>query len=204
MIKVKRSSKEPLKEILEVCKRLYPKKVYNENDEDDQKRLLELCMRDGNVSVLTHSNVCVEFLCSMFLARELTSCGINITVQKSSVEKDKVSFYSMDNLITKNKSVFNNAYSKFCNAITEMLNMSNEHFKDELEIEYFIPGCVLTTVLITANYFEWLKILKISYKSNATPELKSLCSELMNELNLICPLVFNKGMLKHKLPQELT
>lgn len=188
-------SENCLKDILESAIRIFPKIKLKSGDEERQKLLISKCIRSGEVSVFTHAIATVEFSCSLIVARELESYSFDIT-QRTHFDTEELSFI-IPPIIESNEQA-NIIFSKLMKKVIctyEALSVLDEEF----DYRYILPGAVNTTVLVTSNFLEWLKILKLERYTKTSQELKDLCSEFYAVLNEICPLIFNKANLKSKI-----
>ena len=72
----------------------------------------------------------------------------------------------------------------------------------KVDLTYLLPGCTKMDVLITASFLEWMKIIRLSYFSRTSSELRVICSLLYDKLSHLCPEVFNKNILRMKIEME--
>jgi hypothetical protein len=196
-MQIKRCSNDPLKDIIDSIKRVYPNKVYKD-DEDSIIRVLQLCLRERQYHVFTHVHATVEFECSLRVIYELYSNDFHITPKVHPVEKEDSGLeFIIPDEISKNEemaSVFANYTKNISKHIKQIFQLDKK-----IDLYYLLPGCVKTDVLVSASFLEWIKIMRMSYFSKTSNELKRISCELYDCFNKVCPLVFNKNIVKMKI-----
>jgi len=172
--------------VLASANRIFPKVKVS------KKLFISKCIRFGKVSVFSHAFATIEFTCSLAVTRELESYNFDIT-QQSHIDTEELTFV-IPPIIESNEQAsiaFSRLMKKVVCTYKTLLKLNGE-----FDYRYILPGAVKTTVLITADFLRWLRILKLERYSNTSEELKELCSELYIVLNELCSVIFNRTNLK--------
>lgn len=53
-----------------------------------------------------------------------------------------------------------------------------------------LPTCLKTELIMTANFREWRHIIKLRTSKQAHPQIRELCSMILDELYSRCPIIF--------------
>jgi len=198
MVEIKRFSKDALDEILESIKCIYPKKIFKNCDDEVIDRLFQICIRERHYSVFTHSCITVQFNCSLKTVLEIcNNCKLHITVKTNSHDSEFEFITPPKVKSDEINSIFIN-YIKYVNRVVKQIS----ELDDKLDLTYLLPGCTKTQVLITSNFLEWAKFIKMALFSKNESELKDICTVLLDKLKEICPQFFNKTILKMKFEEE--
>ena len=196
-MEIKKCTNNALKEIIDSIKRVYPGKVYRDDD-NSIITLLQLCLRERQFHVFTHANATVEFICSLKVIYELYTNDFHITPKIHLVEKEDSSLeFLVPDEISKNEeamTVFAN-YTKNVNKYVKQIFQLDK----KIDLYYLLPGCTKTEVLISASFLDWMKIMRMTYFSKTSSELKRISGDLFDCFNKVCPLIFNKNIIKVKI-----
>ena len=196
MIEVKWFSPEPLEEILDAALRIYPNAKFQRGDPDDQKRLIQMCIRNGDLSIFSHASAKIEITCSLLAAHQLQLVDNDITVKTYvPVNGNGLTFITPKEFIDDDK--LKSIFSKFLKQIR--LSIKELSKSNEVDYRYILPGCVQTQVLISTSFLGFLRILKLINYRQTSQELIEICELIYSELNTICSPVFNKMNLKFKI-----
>ena len=195
MISIKNHTSDPLTEIISAARRIYPKAKVDPEDSEDQKRLVQMCIRNYELSVFTHAYAQVEITCSWCVVQELLSNDFDLTVKSYAVNGKGLSYITPPSVVNDDqlKSIFTKFIKKINCSIKEFSKV-----RKKIDYRYILPGCVQTEILISTNFLEWLRILKLQRFSRTSDELKEILIILCQELGKICPEVFNIPNLKWK------
>jgi len=196
VIEVKSYSQEPLEDILDAALRIYPKAKFNRGDPEDQKRLIQMCIRNGDLSVFTHASAKIEITCSQCVAQELLSNNNDVTIKSYMPNGHELQFitpreFSSDDKL---KSIFSRFIKKIIASVKDLSETGSS-----VDYRYILPGCIQTEVLISSSFLGFLQILKLEKFNRTSRELAEICSLIYTELNKICEPVFNKTNLKFKI-----
>lgn len=189
-------SNDSLEDMIDSALRVFPRVKFDRELEEDQKRLFEKCLRCGEFSVFTHAFATIEFTCSLGVCRELRSRNFNIT-QTSHIDTEKLEF-SIPSSICDNEELscmIRKLFSRISKIFKDLKSLGLE----ENQYSLILPEATVTTVLVSANFYEWLRILKLERYTHISEELKEICSNFYKVLNDECPQVFNRGNLKLRL-----
>ena len=195
MIEVKSYTQNPLEEILNAAIRLYPKAKFNRGDSEDQKRLIQMCIRNNELSVFTHASAQIEITCSQCVAHELMNTT-DVTTKPYPIDGNDITFITPSEFSNDDK--LRSLFSRFIKKIRSTVKELSDSDKS-VDLRYILPGCVQTEVLISANFLGLLRILKLEKFNRTSLELSDLCGLMYEKLNNICEPVFNKTNLKYKI-----
>jgi thymidylate synthase ThyX len=197
MVEIIGYTSNALGEILEVAGNVYPRAKLNRDNRDDQKRMINMCIRDGEVSIFSHATAKIDIICSHYVSQELSVITNDLTI-KTNVNTDysNLSFITPDEFSTNDKLKL--TYMEYIKYITKSIN---ELYSIDNTIDYrcILPASMEVEVIITTNFLNLLRILKVMNYKNTSPELINICGLLYEKLNNICDIVFNKTNLKLKI-----
>ena len=197
MIELKSHTSDPLEWIIDAAMGIYPRAKIDREDPEDQKRLIQMCIRDGNLSVFTHASAKIVIECSYCAARELMAVNNDVTVKTwEPSDRNNLSFITPQECLNddKLKSIYTSLLRKVQSTVKEMIELG-----DDMDYHYILPGCVKTDIIISTSFLEFLKILKLIRYRQTSEEMKDICEEIYIQLNGVCSLVFNKANLKYKI-----
>jgi len=194
MLEIKKYTQNPNKEIIEAALRIHPKVVIK--DSEDEARLIQLCLRQEETSILVHANAQIELSCSLCVAYELLCNDLDITFKTNLVNGHDLSYITPKEI--SNDDQLKSFFIKYIKKINTMIN-ELRNFKKPVNYRYIVPGCIKVDVLFTANFSELIKIIRLERLAKTSNELKEICNILYIEFSKICPNVFNKTNLKFKL-----
>lgn len=174
------------------------------DDISSAKRFVNMIVKLGHESVLEHSLLTVRFTCDRGVSHEIVRHRMAAYTQEST-------------------RYCNYASGKFGREITfvapsTLAKDSIEYFEwyqacDEAEKNYIacmqldmkpeqaravLPMSVKTEVVMSANYREWRHFLKLRCAKAAHPDIRKLALELLCELQLRIPIVFDDIYEKYK------
>lgn len=196
MIAVKSFTPDPLEEILYAARKVYPRAKVDSKDPEDQRRLILKCIRNDHISIFTHAHAKIEITCSRCVVRELQEQNSYVTVEEQEFDGEILSFITPCEFLEDDelKALYTTFVKKIRCSVTQFLEAGKD-----IDYRYILPGCVKTDILISMNFLEWLRILKLEHFKRTSRELKEICKMIYSELNQICNPVFNKSNLKMKL-----
>jgi len=199
-MEIKRFTENPINEILESIKRIFPTKAFKNSDSESVSRIIQMCMRERHYSVFTHVVATIEFACSLKVIHELCNNNLHVTPKAHVVEKEdySIEFIFPEEIKDGDLNVLFTNYIKY---VSKTIRQMVEKDK-KVDLTYLLPGCTKMDVLITASFLEWMKIIRLSYFSRTSSELRVICSLLYDKLSHICPEVFNKNILRMKIEME--
>jgi thymidylate synthase (FAD) len=173
-------------------------------DISSAKKFVHMIIRLGHESVLEHSLLTVRFTCDRGVSHEIVRHRMAAYTQEST-------------------RYCNYASGKFGREITfiepaTLKKDSLEYFEwyqacDEAEKNYIacsqlglkpeqaravLPMSVKTEIVMSANYREWRHFLKLRCAKAAHPDIRKLALELLSELQLRIPVVFDDIYEKYK------
>lgn len=174
------------------------------DDISSAKRFVNMIVKLGHESVLEHSLLTVRFTCDRGVSHEIVrhrmaaytqestrycnyasgKFGREITfVAPSTLKKDSIEYFEWYQACDEAEK----------NYIACMqLNMKPEQARAVL------PMSVKTEVVMSANYREWRHFLKLRCAKAAHPDIRKLALELLCELQLRIPVVFDDIYEKYK------
>ena len=174
------------------------------DDISSAKRFVNMIIKLGHESVLEHSLLTVRFTCDRGVSHEIVrhrmaaytqestrycnyasgKFGREITfVAPSTLKKDSIEYFEWYQACDEAEK----------NYIACMqLNMKPEQARAVL------PMSVKTEVVMSANYREWRHFLKLRCAKAAHPDIRKLALELLCELQLRIPVVFDDIYEKYK------
>ena len=174
------------------------------DDISSAKRFINMIVKLGHESVLEHSLLTVRFTCDRGVSHEIVrhrmaaytqestrycnyasgKFGREITfVAPSTLKKDSIEYFEWYQACDEAEK----------NYIACMqLNMKSEQARAVL------PMSVKTEVVMSANYREWRHFLKLRCAKTAHPDIRKLALELLCELQLRIPVVFDDIYEKYK------
>lgn len=174
------------------------------DDISSAKRFINMIVKLGHESVLEHSLLTVRFTCDRGVSHEIVrhrmaaytqestrycnyasgKFGREITfVAPSTLKKDSIEYFEWYQACDEAEK----------NYIACMqLNMKPEQARAVL------PMSVKTEVVMSANYREWRHFLKLRCAKTAHPDIRKLALELLCELQLRIPVVFDDIYEKYK------
>lgn len=174
------------------------------DDISSAKRFVDMIVKLGHESVLEHSLLTVRFTCDRGVSHEIVrhrmaaytqestrycnyasgKFGREITfVAPSTLKKDSIEYFEWYQACDEAEK----------NYIACMqLNMKPEQARAVL------PMSVKTEVVMSANYREWRHFLKLRCAKAAHPDIRKLALELLCELQLRIPVVFDDIYEKYK------
>lgn len=191
--------------IIELAGRTAYKSENNISDDiSSAKRFVNMIVKLGHESVLEHSLLTVRFTCDRGVSHEIVrhrmaaytqestrycnyasgKFGREITfVAPSTLKKDSIEYFEWYQACDEAEK----------NYIACMqLNMKPEQARAVL------PMSVKTEVVMSANYREWRHFLKLRCAKTAHPDIRKLALELLCELQLRIPVVFDDIYEKYK------
>lgn len=174
------------------------------DDISSAKRFVNMIVKFGHESVLEHSLLTVRFTCDRGVSHEIVrhrmaaytqestrycnyasgKFGREITfVAPSTLKKDSIEYFEWYQACDEAEK----------NYIACMqLNMKPEQARAVL------PMSVKTEVVMSANYREWRHFIKLRCAKTAHPDIRKLALELLCELQLRIPVVFDDIYEKYK------
>lgn len=191
--------------LIELAGRTAYKSENNISDDiSSAKRFVNMIVKLGHESVLEHSLLTVRFTCDRGVSHEIVrhrmaaytqestrycnyasgKFGREITfVAPSTLKKDSIEYFEWYQACDEAEK----------NYIACMqLNMKPEQARAVL------PMSVKTEVVMSANYREWRHFLKLRCAKTAHPDIRKLALELLCELQLRIPVVFDDIYEKYK------
>lgn len=191
--------------LIELAGRTAYKSENNISDDiSSAKRFVNMIVKLGHESVLEHSLLTVRFTCDRGVSHEIVrhrmaaytqestrycnyasgKFGREITfVAPSTLKKDSIEYFEWYQACDEAEK----------NYIACMqLNMKPEQARAVL------PMSVKTEVVMSANYREWKHFLKLRCAKTAHPDIRKLALELLCELQLRIPVVFDDIYEKYK------
>jgi len=197
MIELKSHTSDPLEWIIDAAMGIYPRAKIDREDPEDQKRLIQMCIRDGNLSVFTHASAKIVIECSYCVVRELMAVNNDVTVKTwDPSDGNNLSFITPQECLNddKLKSIHTSLLRKVQSTVKEMIELG-----DDVDYHYILPGCVKTDIIISTSFLGFLKILKLIRYRQTSAEMRDICEEIYSQLNEVCSIVFNKANLKYKI-----
>lgn len=174
------------------------------DDISSAKRFVNMIVKFGHESVLEHSLLTVRFTCDRGVSHEIVrhrmaaytqestrycnyasgKFGREITfVAPSTLKKDSIEYFEW-------YQACDEAEKNYIACV--QLNMKPEQARAVL------PMSVKTEVVMSANYREWRHFIKLRCAKTAHPDIRKLALELLCELQLRIPVVFDDIYEKYK------
>lgn len=174
------------------------------DDISSAKRFINMIVKLGHESVLEHSLLTVRFTCDRGVSHEIVrhrmaaytqestrycnyasgKFGREITfVAPSTLKKDSIEYFEW-------YQACDEAEKNYIACV--QLNMKPEQARAVL------PMSVKTEVVMSANYREWRHFIKLRCAKTAHPDIRKLALELLCELQLRIPVVFDDIYEKYK------
>ena len=174
------------------------------DDISSAKRFVNMIVKFGHESVLEHSLLTVRFTCDRGVSHEIVrhrmaaytqestrfcnyasgKFGRGITfVAPSTLKKDSIEYFEW-------YQACDEAEKNYIACV--QLNMKPEQARAVL------PMSVKTEVVMSANYREWRHFIKLRCAKTAHPDIRKLALELLCELQLRIPVVFDDIYEKYK------
>lgn len=163
-------------------------------DRDTTERFIRGIIKRGHESVLEHSLLTVKFITSRSVSHQL----VRHRLAAFSQESQRYCNYSKERF--GNEVQFVDPVSM---AVDEFQAWKNSCALDEKEYLRLIqkgvtpeiaravlPNCTKTEIVMSANYREWRHVLKERTSERADPNMRSLMSSLLRELQERIPVIF--------------
>lgn len=174
------------------------------DDISSAKRFINMIVKLGHESVLEHSLLTVRFTCDRGVSHEIVRHRMAAYTQESTRYCNyasgkfgrEITFIAPSTL--KKDSIEYFEWYQACDEAEKnyiacmQLNMKPEQARAVL------PMSVKTEVVMSANYREWRHFLKLRCAKTAHPDIRKLALELLCELQLRIPVVFDDIYEKYK------
>ncbi|MGB3945317.1 MAG: FAD-dependent thymidylate synthase [Candidatus Saccharimonadales bacterium] len=159
-------------------------KITDTSHGDFIQRLINL----GHLSVLEHASATFFITCDRGISHELVRHRLASFSQESTrycnYAKDK--FASTIDIIADTPSEDITCLQPAIDTYEQLINkgVSPQYARD------FLPTCLATRLYMTANFREWLHIIKLRTSTGAHPRIQSLINDIWDYLRELAPHVF--------------
>lgn len=165
---------------------------HHRTTENSSETFVKNLINRGHFSVLEHESITVVFTLDRATADQLRTHRLTSPLMQSTryVNFSKGEFQGDIPFIEprlKNK-----------NRWAQMMMMCEEAYLYSLEdgdppevARYYLPPCVATEMIVTANIREWRHILSVRKAADAQKEIRDIITKLFNELKSLIPIVFD-------------
>lgn len=180
---------------IEKCGRVSYKSERNIKDGSAEKFVGALIKRD-HTSVLEHYNITVKFITDRGITHELVRHRLASFTQEStryvSYNLDKfggeIQVIKPSEIDTEEKEyqwriAMNNAEAAYFYLL--------DHGCKPETARSVLPTCTKTELVMTANLREWRHLLKLRTAPDAHPDIRLLCTDLLNKFKAAIPIVFD-------------
>lgn len=192
------SGASELKMIERIARTCYKSEDKISIDMSSAKELIGNLIKNGHEAMLEHESLSVKFICDRAISHELVRHRMASFAQESqrycNYSKDK-----FDNNVTfiqpwwmdEEDDIGYSVWKKSC------LQAERAYF-DLLDFGYspqqargVLPNCTKTEIVVTANYREWMHILKLRTAKDAHPDMRHMMQVLLAELKAKIPIIFD-------------
>lgn len=168
------------------------------------KRFVHMLIKLGHESVLEHSILTVRFICDRGVSHEIVRHRMASFTQEST----RYCNYAKEHF--GNELIFVEPSSIGIDTIEYMRWMQACEEAERKYIEMIMAGCkaeqaravlpnsIKTEVVMTANYREWRHFFELRCAKAAHPDMRKLALELLSDVQLAIPIVFDDIYEKYK------
>jgi len=160
---------------------------------DSAEKFVRNILKSGHESVIEHQSITIKFICDRGVSHELVRHRLASFTQESTryVNYTKKGFAVIQPPASFFKDDADYEYWKKSNIECEKSYFSlieSGHTPEQARL--FLPTCLKTEIMVTANLREWRHILKLRTAGDAHPQMRELMIPLLAELKQRLPVFF--------------
>ncbi|HAV10514.1 MAG TPA: FAD-dependent thymidylate synthase [Dehalococcoidia bacterium] len=160
---------------------------------DSAEKFVRNILKSGHESVIEHHSITIKFICDRGVSHELVRHRIASFTQESTryVNYTKKRFAVIKPPASSFKDENDYEYWKATNLQCEKTYFSmidSGHTPEQARM--FLPTCLKTELVVTANLREWRHILQLRTARDAHPQMREIMIPLLAELTQRLPVFF--------------
>lgn len=142
------------------------------------EKFLDMIMQRGHLSVIEHASATIEFTCDRGVTHEM----VRHRVASFSQESTRYCNYSRDKFENQIRVIvppgldavtYDLWHSTVETVEAHYMELIDRGIKPQIA-RSILPNCLASTIVVTANFREWLHILKLRTSSAAHPQIRAV------------------------------
>jgi len=169
----------------------YGRVCYKSEDKitlDSAAKFLKKAIERGHESILEHESITVRFICDRGMTHELVRHRLCAYSQESS---RYCNYSKMGMTFIEPLWGFDADDLTYLESVEEYYNRKIAQGQTPQQARGFLPICVKTEIVMTANIRELRHILRLRCSNNAHPQIRQIMTSLLEELHNKIPVLFD-------------
>ena len=166
--------------------------------EDSAEKFVQMLLSRGHTSVLEHAHATFRLITDRGVTHELVRHRVGISYSQESTRYCLYSKEKFGGEITVIKPPFKNKEKE--KSWERSVSMSAEYYLVLTEqgapaelARSVLPTCLKTEIVVTANFREWLEVIRQRTSKAAHPQIRELIGMVRDTLAKECPSVFGES-----------
>ncbi|KKK78251.1 hypothetical protein LCGC14_2845440 [marine sediment metagenome] len=152
------------------------------------RKFLASIIQRGHESVLEHFNISIRFVCDRGVTHEIVRHRLCAYTQEST----RYCNYARKGMVfILPPWGFSDSDLDFLESVEKKYNRKIVEGQSPQQARAFLPNCLKTEIVCTANIREWRHIMRLRTASSAHPQMQELMKPLLRELRTRLPVLFN-------------
>lgn len=184
---IKEMTANPIKAISDAARTCY--RSHNKSSPDNDARLVESLIKRGHTAMLEFASLTVDFTTSRGVANELVRHRLFSFAQESTryCNYSNGTFYFIDTFKDEDQR---QELEFFCQNAANTYEYLVRHNCRPEKARAVLPSCLATHIRVAGNIRQWRHMLALRTGRAAHPEMRELMSDLLEQLALDHPVLF--------------